>query len=124
MSGDALPRLKTRIPGPNSRALARQLRRYESRNVTFISDRWPIFWEHAAGANVWDVDGNRYIDLTAGFGVASVGHTNPRVVAAIRRQAALLLHAMGDVHPNELKVTLARELVELTFGCWCSRASA
>lgn len=115
---DYLPLLKTKIPGPRSHALARQLSRYESRNVTYISDRWPIFWERAAGANVWDVDGNRYIDLTAGFGVASVGHNNPRVVAAIRTQATRLLHAMGDVHPNELKVKLARELVALTFRRW------
>ena len=118
MPADHLPLLKTRIPGPKSCALARQLRRYESRNVTFVSVSWPIFWERAAGANVWDVDGNRYVDLTAGFGVASVGHSNPRVVAALRAQAGKLLHAMGDVHPNALKVELARELVALTFGRW------
>ena len=115
---DLLPSLKTKVPGPKSRALARELRRYESRNITYISDHWPIFWERAAGANVWDVDGNRYIDLTAAFGVASVGHGNPRVVAAIKAQAGKLLHAMGDVHPNELKLKLARELVALTFGRW------
>ncbi len=115
---ELLPLLKSRIPGPKSRALARQLRRYESRNITYVSEHWPIFWQRAAGANVWDVDGNRYIDLTAAFGVASVGHTNPRVVAAIQTQAGKLLHAMGDVHPNELKLKLARELVALTFGRW------
>ena len=120
---DLLPSLKTRIPGPKSRALGRQLHRYESRNITQVTPHWPIFWQRAAGANVWDVDGNRYIDLTAGFGVASVGHNNPRVVAAIQAQAKQLMHAMGDVHPNELKLTLARELVELTFGRWsCSKA--
>ena len=111
----SLPRLRTAIPGPCSRALARQLRRYESRNITFISDCWPVFWERATGANVWDVDGNRYLDLTAAFGVANVGHGNPRVVAAIRQQAGQLIHAMGDVHPNALKLALARELVALTF---------
>jgi acetylornithine/succinyldiaminopimelate/putrescine aminotransferase len=115
---DLLPLLKTPIPGPKSRALARQLRRYESRNITVVSDHWPIFWQRAAGANVWDVDGNRYIDLTAAFGVASVGHTNPRVAEAIQAQAGKLLHAMGDVHPNELKLKLARELAALTFGRW------
>jgi 4-aminobutyrate aminotransferase/(S)-3-amino-2-methylpropionate transaminase len=119
---DSLPSRKTRIPGPKSRALSRQLRRYESRNITFVSDHWPIFWQRAAGANVWDVDGNRYIDLTAAFGVASVGHGNPRVVAALKSQAGKLLHAMGDVHPNELKLSLARELVKLTFGRWAKSA--
>ncbi len=115
---DLLPLLKTRIPGPKSRALTRQLRRYESRNITFVSDHWPIFWQRAAGANVWDVDGNRYLDLTAAFGVANVGHTNPQVVKAVKEQAEELLHAMGDVHPNELKLKLAQELVALTFGRW------
>jgi 4-aminobutyrate aminotransferase-like enzyme len=115
---DLLPSLKTGIPGPKSRALARRLRRYESRNITYISDHWPIFWQRASGANVWDADGNRYLDLTAGFGVASVGHGNPRVVAALKAQAGKLMHAMGDVHPNELKLKLARELVELTFSRW------
>jgi len=123
MRGDQLPLLKTRIPGPRSRALAGELHRYESRNITYVARRWPIFWKRAAGANVWDVDGNRYVDLTAGFGVASVGHNNSRVVAAIHAQAQQLMHAMGDVHPNELKVRLARELVELTFGRWRSRVS-
>ena len=65
-----------------------------------------------------DVDDNRYVDLTAAFGVASVGHTNARVSAAIRQQAKKLLHAMGDVHPNELKLRLARELCARTFGRW------
>ena len=46
------------------------------------------------------------------------------MVAAIKAQAGKLLHAMGDVHPNELKLKLARELVELTFGRWCRHASA
>jgi 4-aminobutyrate aminotransferase-like enzyme len=115
MLGEALPRLKTRIPGPKSRRLARQLRQYESRNVTCLSQTWPVFWERAAGANIWDLDGNRYIDLTAAFGVASVGHTNPRISAALKNQAGRLIHAMGDVHPNELKLRLARELCQLTF---------
>ncbi len=119
---DLLPSRKTRIPGPKSRTLSRQLRRYESRNITFVSDRWPIFWQRASGANVWDVDGNRYIDLTAAFGVASVGHGNLRVVAALQAQAGKLLHAMGDVHPNELKLELARELVGSTFGRWAKSA--
>lgn len=106
------------MPGPRSRALARQLRQVESRNVTYVSAGWPVFWQRAAGANIWDVDGNRYLDLSAAFGVANIGHTNSRVTAAIRRQANTLLHAMGDVHPHELKVRLARELVALTFGRW------
>ena len=113
-----LPLIKTRIPGPRSRMLARELRRHECRNTTFVSADWPIFWERARGCNVWDADGNRYLDLTAAFGVASVGHNNARVIAAARRQFGRLIHAMGDVHPNELKVRLAAELSRLTFERW------
>src|SRR5262245_59880641 len=101
MRGDALPKLVTSAPRPKSRRLARGLRRYESRNVVSVTDDFPIFWERASGANVWDVDGNRYLDLCAGFGVASAGHSNARVVAAAQRQARKLLHGMGDVHPTE-----------------------
>ena len=65
-----LPELITSIPGPESLRLAEELRRYESRNVTYLAGDWPIFWERAEGANVWDVDGNRYVDLTGAFAVA------------------------------------------------------
>jgi 4-aminobutyrate aminotransferase-like enzyme len=96
------------------------LRRYESRNVTFIEPdgSWPVIWERARGVHVWDSEGKKYLDLTAAFGVAAAGHANPRVVRAGQKQMARLLHAMGDVHPHELKARLARELSRLTFERW------
>jgi 4-aminobutyrate aminotransferase-like enzyme len=100
------PALLTPLPGPRSHALARRLAACESRNVTAL-EPGPIFWERAQGANVWDADGNRFIDLTAGFGVASVGHAHPRVVAAVAGQAERLLHGLGDVHPSSAKVKAA-----------------
>jgi 4-aminobutyrate aminotransferase-like enzyme len=103
----------SRIPGPRTAALASRLRARESRNVTFLGDDFPVFWESAAGAVVTDVDGNRYVDCTAAFGVANVGHCNPRVVDAVARQARLLLHGMGDVHPTELRVRLLDRLAEI-----------
>ncbi len=78
--------------------------------MTFLEPTPPIFWERAAGANVWDADDNRYVDLTAAFGVAAVGHAHPRVVTAVRDQAGTLLHGMGDVHPSRLKVDLLEVL--------------
>ena len=94
-----------------------QLRRYESRNITFIEPdgSWPIVWERARGMRVWDADGRDYLDFTAAFAVAAAGHANSRIVAAGQRQMAKLLHAMGDVHPHALKAELARELSRLTF---------
>jgi 4-aminobutyrate aminotransferase-like enzyme len=113
-----LPELVTPIPGPRSRGLARELREHESRNVTYVSPGFPVFWEKAHGANVWDADGNRFLDLTSGFGVAGLGYTPEAVVAAARDQVGRLYHAMGDVHPTAEKVALCRRLSELTFGSW------
>ena len=103
-----------------TRETIRLLRQYESRNVMFFErdGSWPIVWERASGVHVWDADGKKYLDLTAAFGVASAGHANPAVVRAGQRQMGKLLHAMGDVHPHELKARLARELSALTFERW------
>src|SRR6266850_5623487 len=104
----------------NTRRVLELLKRFESRNVTFIEPdgSWPVVWERARGAQVWDADGNRYLDLTAAFGVAAAGHANPRVVKAGQRQMAKLPHAMGDVHPHRHKAELARELSRITFERW------
>jgi 4-aminobutyrate aminotransferase-like enzyme len=112
------PELVTSIPGPRSRELAVELRAHESRNVTYVSPGFPVFWQRAQGANVWDVDGNRFLDLTSGFGVASLGFTPEKVVVAVQDQVARLYHAMGDVHPSAEKAALCRRLSQLTFGKW------
>ena len=113
-----LPDLITEIPGPRSRELAQELRAHESRNVTYVSSNFPIFWARARGANVWDVDGNRFLDFTSGFGVAGLGYAPEKMVQAMQDQAARLYHAMGDVHPTKEKVDLCRKLSELTFESW------
>jgi 4-aminobutyrate aminotransferase/(S)-3-amino-2-methylpropionate transaminase len=117
-----LPSLVGPVPGPRSRALAARLERVESRNVTCVLPTPPIFWERAQGSNVWDVDGNRFLDLSAGLGVAAVGHAHPRVVAAVVEQAGSLLHAMGDVHPARVKVALLEALASRFPGGEPSRA--
>ena len=78
------------------------LARYESPNVLWIDPAGGglIVWERAKGANVWDAEGRKYLDLTAAFGVAAAGHANPRVIAAGQKQMGRLTHAMGDVHPH------------------------
>ncbi len=101
------------IPGARSRALASLLRRYESRNVTFLADDFPVFWQAASGATVTDADGYEYIDCTAAFGVANAGHCNPRVAEAVAEQARRLMHGMGDVHPTALRVELFERLAGL-----------
>jgi acetylornithine/succinyldiaminopimelate/putrescine aminotransferase len=115
--GDLLPQIVVPPPGPRSRELSAALWQLEAPGVNTLSSADPlassILWEEACGANVRDVDGNVYIDLTSGFGVAAVGHRHPRVVAAVREQAGRLLHALGDVHAHPLRIELARRLVAL-----------
>ncbi|MBC5824197.1 MAG: aminotransferase class III-fold pyridoxal phosphate-dependent enzyme, partial [Candidatus Eremiobacteraeota bacterium] len=103
-------------PGPRSRKLAAQLREVESRNVTYVGAHAPIFLAAGRGANLRDVDGNTYVDLSGAFAVAAAGHANPAVAKAIGGAAARLLHAMGDVYPTQEKVALAKLLCDLTPG--------
>lgn len=116
LTGTALPSVSVPPPGPASLRLAGELARYESPNVTYRAPDFPVFWDQARGANVRDVDGNVYVDLTAAFAVAGPGHAHPRIVAAVQDQAGRLLHGMGDVHPPAVKVDLLRALAEVAPG--------
>jgi len=111
--GSLLPSLVVPPPGPRSRALAERLRSVESRNVTYLSEDFPVFWEEARGANVRDVDGNVYVDFTAAFGVSFAGHRHPRVQRVLVEQSERLVHGMGDVHPPAPKVALLERLSAL-----------
>jgi 4-aminobutyrate aminotransferase/(S)-3-amino-2-methylpropionate transaminase len=109
MEGEALPLIRTEVPGPKSRALAKRLERVECPEVTCL-EGGPIFLERAFGSNVHDVDGNRYVDLLAGFGAVSLGYGEPEIAQAVATQWATLNHAMGDLYPAEAKVTLLSTL--------------
>ncbi len=116
MTGSDLPALRTALPGPNSRARVDELAKHECPAVTARRARRaaslgtdqddPVVWASAVGANVEDVDGNRFVDLMAGFGVAFVGHRHPAVVAAATRQTHTLIHAMGDAWPDRSRIAL------------------
>jgi len=106
-----LPRVPVPPPGPASRALAARAARHEpAPSVGVLDGRPPIAWAEARGCHVIDADGNRFVDMTGGFGAALVGHGNPRVVAAIERAARRLVHALGDAAPHADRVALAGEL--------------
>ena len=105
---EALPEIRGPVPGPRSRELARRLAAVECPEVT--SRDGLVFWERGAGANVYDVDGNRYVDLLAGFGAACLGHGDAGLARAAADQSRALLHAMGDVYPASVKVELLEAL--------------
>jgi 4-aminobutyrate aminotransferase-like enzyme len=67
-----------------------------------------LIWARAEGCRVWDAEGREYIDLSAGFGVAALGHRNPRVLEAIAAQP--VMHAFGDLAEAEVAVALRRRL--------------
>ena len=73
-------------------------------------------WDQAVGSNVLDVDGNRFVDLMAGFGVTFVGHRHPAVVQAATRQTHTLIHAMGDAWPDQVRIALLQRLAEVAPG--------
>ncbi len=119
-----LPEIKTDIPGPYSRKIMSELAQYESpaitaRNLSRAQGGGidcPIVWSKTFDVFVEDVDGNRFIDLTSGFGVASAGHANPVIVKAGQQQMAEMPHAMGDAFPGKNKVTLLKRLAQITPG--------
>lgn len=67
-----------------------------------------MIWARAEGSRVWDSEGREYLDLSAGFGVAALGHRNPRVMQAIAAQP--VAHALGDLAEAEVAVALRRRL--------------
>jgi 4-aminobutyrate aminotransferase-like enzyme len=67
-----------------------------------------LIWAKAEGCRVWDAEGREYLDLSGGFGVAALGHRNPRVMEAIA--TAPVAHALGDLADAEVTVELRRRL--------------
>jgi 4-aminobutyrate aminotransferase len=74
---------------------------------------YPFVMSHGKGAEVWDVDGNRFLDFAAGIAVCSTGHSHPAVVQAIKEAAEKFLHISSD-YWHEGQVRLAERLNELS----------
>jgi 4-aminobutyrate aminotransferase/(S)-3-amino-2-methylpropionate transaminase len=75
-----------------------------------VSCAFSIFVEHAADAEVWDVEGRRYIDFIGGMGALAVGHSHPRVVAAIKAQLDRFTHTFFGSLPYDGYVAVAERL--------------
>jgi 4-aminobutyrate aminotransferase/(S)-3-amino-2-methylpropionate transaminase len=75
--------------------------------------RGTVVFQRGVGANVFDVDGNRYVDLAAGFGSLLLGHSPVAVLRGLELQSARLLQALGDVHPSDAKIGLLERLARL-----------
>jgi 4-aminobutyrate aminotransferase len=96
------------LPGPKARALLERDRAVISPSY---ARAYPLVMDHGRGCEVWDVDGNHFLDFAAGIAVAATGHSHPRVVKAIQEQAEKFLHISSDFYHEkwiELGEALAR----------------
>ena len=75
-----------------------------------VASATPIFVERAQNAELWDVDGRRYIDFAAGIAVTNTGHAHPRLVAAVAAQNERFSHTAFQVAPYETYIALAERL--------------
>ncbi|HVG81572.1 MAG TPA: aminotransferase class III-fold pyridoxal phosphate-dependent enzyme [Methylomirabilota bacterium] len=92
--------------------IAERCRRLEGGGLRTFAEDPPFVWERAEGATIWDAAGRAYTDLYAGFAVAAVGHQHPKVVAAIREQAGMLMHC-PSAHPSRVRAEFLEALASL-----------
>jgi 4-aminobutyrate aminotransferase len=102
--------IKTDLPGPKARELLARDALVDS--PSYPRD-YPFVMSHGKGAEVWDVDGNRFLDFAAGIAVCSTGHSHPAVVQAIKDAAERFLHISSD-YWHEGQVRLAERMNELS----------
>src|SRR5438270_6427646 len=106
-------------PGAQSTELQQQREKYLPRGRP---STMPVFAASGQGATLTDVDRKVYIDFATGISVMNVGHSHPRVIAAIRQQADQLVHSGAPVMMPEAYIRLARRLCEITPGRFPKKA--
>ena len=107
MAKSALPKIRTSLPGPNAKRIIAADERLISPSYT---RSYPLVVKRGRGAIIEDVDGNEFLDFSAGIAVTSTGHCHPEVVAAIQRQAGELIHMSGTDFFYESMTELAERL--------------
>jgi 4-aminobutyrate aminotransferase len=113
-----LPAIKGPLPGPKARQVITDDMTYISPSYT---RSYPLVVDRGAGAMLWDVDGNRFLDFAAGIAVCATGHSHPEVVRVIREQSERLIHVSGTDFFVPNMVDLARKLCATTPGTFSKR---
>jgi 4-aminobutyrate aminotransferase len=108
-----VPNIKGPLPGPKAKQIIETDELYLSPSYT---RDYPLVVERGEGAVIEDVDGNVFLDFTAGIAVCSTGHCHPDVVAAINRQASKLIHMSGTDFYYPPQRDLAKKLSEIAPG--------
>jgi 4-aminobutyrate aminotransferase len=114
-----LPLIETPLPGPRAKELIKLDKSYVSPSYTRV---YPLVAEKGDGLWVQDVDGNTFLDFTAGIATNATGHCHPRVVKAIQQQAKRLLHMSGTDFYYTPQILLAEKLALLAPGRRTKRA--
>src|SRR5256714_10065014 len=109
-ASSALPKIKTELPGPKAKRIIADDNRLISPSYT---RSYPLVVKRGYGAMIEDVDGNEFLDFSAGIAVTSTGHCHPEVVAAIQKQAGELIHMSGTDFYYESMVQLAERLSKI-----------
>lgn len=107
------PKIIGPLPGPRARAWLARDDRVMSPSYTRM---YPLVVKRGRGAMIEDLDGNRFLDFTAGIAVTNVGHCNPAVTRAIRKQAGRLVHMSGTDFYYSPQIRLAETLARLAPG--------
>ncbi len=102
--------LKTSLPGPKTKTVIERDSHVMSPSYT---RDYPLVIDRGESATVWDPDGNKFLDMTAGIAVCATGHSHPKVVEAITRQASKFLHMSGTDFFYEVQVDLAEKLSQI-----------
>src|SRR5437879_13181913 len=108
-----VPSIRPPLPGPKARALLARDHQYMSPSYTRI---YPLVCARGSGAVIEDVDGNLFLDFTAGIAVTAAGHCHPEVTAAIQDQAGKLIHMSGTDFYYQPQIDLAQRLAEVAPG--------
>jgi 4-aminobutyrate aminotransferase len=108
-----IPFIKVKPPGPKAQELIRRDERYTAPAYGRV---YPLAVKQGRGMAIEDLDGNLFLDFTAGIAVASTGHSHPKVVAAIEEQARSFLHYCGSDFYYETMARLAEKLCRLAPG--------
>src|SRR5262245_10894725 len=106
----AVPEIRTALPGPRGKSMLARDERYMSPSYTRI---YPLFVARGSGCVIEDVDGNLFLDMTAGIAVTAAGHCHPEVSAAISDQAGTLIHMSGTDFYYEPEIALAESLARV-----------
>ncbi|MBN2379344.1 acetyl ornithine aminotransferase family protein [candidate division WOR-3 bacterium] len=110
----AKPEIK-KLPGKAFEALVKKSNKYLSPSYT-RDGMYSVAADHGQGVNIWDVDGNKFLDFAAGIAVCATGHCHPNVVKTISDQAGKLLHMSGTDFYYPPQSALAEKLAEITPG--------